>query len=81
MSIRFRKRIKILPGLFINLSKSGLSATVGKRGSSVNLKPGKPARATTGIPGSGIYATEKITISPTLIVLLAIAAIAAWLFA
>lgn len=81
MSIRFRKRIKILPGVVINLSKSGCSATVGKRGTSVNLSPGKPTKATAGIPGSGIYATEKITISPTLIALLAIAAIAAWLFA
>ena len=32
MGFRFSKRIKILPGVSINLSKSGVSASVGPRG-------------------------------------------------
>lgn len=34
MGWRFRKRIKIAPGVNINLSKSGISTTIGKRGAS-----------------------------------------------
>ena len=32
MALFFRKRIKILPGVTLNLSKSGVSATVGRKG-------------------------------------------------
>ena len=37
MSILFRRRIKIIPGVRLNISKSGLSASVGVRGASVTL--------------------------------------------
>ena len=53
MPIRLRKRIKILPGVYINLSKSGISTSVGMRGASVTLGHGK-TRTNLGIPGTGI---------------------------
>ncbi|ATF73893.1 DUF4236 domain-containing protein [Pasteurella multocida] len=57
---KFRKRVKIAPGITVNLSKSGVSATVGVKGASVNIgKNG--AYLNTGIPGTGIYSRTKIS--------------------
>lgn len=59
MPIRLRKRIKILPGVYINLSKSGISTSIGVRGASVTVGHGK-TRTNVGIPGTGIsYNTIK----------------------
>ncbi|STO54391.1 Uncharacterised protein [Canicola haemoglobinophilus] len=56
---KFRKRIKIAPGISINLSKSGISTTVGVKGLSVNLgKDGTYLNA--GLPGTGIYTRTKL---------------------
>jgi hypothetical protein len=60
MGYRFRKSIKILPGIRFNLSKSGVSATVGKPGASVNISE-RGTRGTVGLPGSGISYSEKLT--------------------
>ena len=57
--MRFRKTIKIVPGIKLNVSKSGISTTLGKKGLSVNMgKDG--AYLNTGIPGTGIYNRQKI---------------------
>lgn len=53
MPFRFKKSFKIAPGIRINLSKSGISTSIGKRGASVNLSK-RGTRLTTGIPGSGL---------------------------
>jgi hypothetical protein len=37
MGFRFRKRIKLFPGLWLNASKSGISASVGGHGATLNL--------------------------------------------
>ena len=59
MSLKFRKRIRVFPGFTLNLSKSGMSATLGVRGCSVNI--GKNGRyLNTGIPGTGLYDRKKI---------------------
>jgi hypothetical protein len=57
--MRFRKSIKIAPGLKLNLSKSGISSTFGGKGLSVNIG-GKGAYLNTGIPGTGISNRTKI---------------------
>ncbi|HSD07893.1 DUF4236 domain-containing protein [Flavobacterium sp.] len=57
--MRFRKSIKILPGIKVNLSKTGLSTTVGAKGLSVNAGK-KGTYFNTGIPGTGIYNRQKI---------------------
>lgn len=60
MGIRFRKRVKVAPGINLNFSKSGTSVTVGGKGGSINIgKNGVYGNA--GIPGTGIYAREKIS--------------------
>ncbi len=63
MGFRFRKRIKILPGIWFNLSKSGISTSIGGKGLTVNLKNGK-TRTTVGIPGTGISYSETSTGNP-----------------
>lgn len=57
--MRFRKSIRICKGLRINLSKSGISTTIGGRGSSFNF--GKNGVYwNTSIPGTGLYDRKKI---------------------
>lgn len=58
MPIRFRKSIKILPGVRLNLSKSGISVTLGGKLFSLNL--GKTGTyANVDLPGSGlVYRTR-----------------------
>jgi hypothetical protein len=73
MGFRFQKRIPILPGVWINLSKSGVSASLGERGSTINIGKNGPT-ATVGLPGTGL--SYRAGLSTTLLlVLLAAAAI------
>lgn len=59
MGFRFQKRIKLLPGLSVNLSKSGVSSSFGATGARVTLGHGQK-RTTLGLPGSGIsHSTVK----------------------
>lgn len=53
MAFRFRKSIKIAPGVRLNLSRSGVSTTLGGRGLSMNVSR-RGTRVTAGIPGTGI---------------------------
>jgi hypothetical protein len=53
MSIRFQKRIKILPWIYLNISKSGFSFSFGKQGIKANVSS-KGIRGTVGIPGTGV---------------------------
>lgn len=59
MAWSFRKRIKILPGLTINLGKRGVSATLGRPGLSVSAgKKGTYVNA--GLPGTGLSTRTRI---------------------
>jgi len=57
MALRFRKSFKIAPGVRINLSKSGVSTSVGGKGLTANLSK-RGTRVTTSIPGSGLSASK-----------------------
>lgn len=60
MAWSFKRRVKIIPGVHLNLSKSGISTSVGVRGANVTLaKSG--TYLNTGIPGTGIYQRQKIS--------------------
>ena len=56
MAFRFFRRMKIAPGVSVNLSKSGASMSFGPRGAKVTVGP-KGVRKTVGIPGTGAYYT------------------------
>lgn len=59
MGWSFRKRVKIIPGVHLNVSKSGISTTIGVRGANVNISK-KGTYLNTGIPGTGISSRKKI---------------------
>ncbi|TNH04504.1 DUF4236 domain-containing protein [Testudinibacter sp. TR-2022] len=59
MALKFRKRVKIVPGVTVNLSKSGVSGTFGAKGASVNVGK-KGTYLNTGIPGTGIYDRQRL---------------------
>lgn len=60
MALRFRKSVKLAPGLRINLSGSGLSWSLGPRGASVGIGK-RGTYLNTGIPGTGLYARKKLS--------------------
>ncbi|KQS30986.1 hypothetical protein ASG33_11525 [Dyadobacter sp. Leaf189] len=60
MAWSFRKRIKIIPGVHFNFSKSGITTSIGVRGASLTI--GKSGTyLNTGIPALGLYHREKLT--------------------
>ena len=69
---RFRKTISILPGVRINLSKTGVSGSLGGHGATVNVGK-KGEQVTLGIPGTGM--SYRTPLSTTLFVGLILVAI------
>lgn len=61
MSWRFRKTFKVMPGVKLNLTRRGLSATVGASPFSVNVGPQGVYR-NIAIPGTGIWSRERLDI-------------------
>jgi len=59
MAFRFQKRIKIFPGLRLNVSKTGISWTVGTRGASVTSRDGK-LTGNVGLPGTGLSYRKRL---------------------
>lgn len=53
MGFSFRKRIKILPGVHLNLGKRGVSMSAGVKGFSITRGHGRTG-VSVGIPGTGI---------------------------
>ena len=60
MGFRFRKSVKLFPGVRINLSKSGPSLSVGGRGHTLNVSS-RGTRATVGIPGTGVSFSKRLS--------------------
>jgi uncharacterized protein DUF4236 len=59
MGLRFQRRLSVIPGLRVNLSKSGASLSIGHRGAWYTVGP-RGRRVSLGLPGTGIYWTEKV---------------------
>lgn len=60
MAFRFHKRIKILPGLRLNVGKTGISSTVGRRGLSVTSGK-RGTYLNTGLPGTGLSLRQRLS--------------------
>lgn len=57
MAFRFRRSIRLLPGIRLNLGRRGVSVSAGVRGAHVTI--GKDGtRTTVGIPGTGMSYTD-----------------------
>jgi hypothetical protein len=65
MGVRFRKRIKLAPGLHLNLSGSGLSLSAGPRGASMTFGGRGGTYMNAGIPGTGLYMRERVGAAPS----------------
>lgn len=59
MAIRFRKCIKLAPGIRMNLSGSGASWTFGPQGMSVGVGR-RGSHLNAGIPGSGLFTRTRL---------------------
>jgi hypothetical protein len=64
MAFLFRKRIKILPDVWFNLSKRGVSTSVGGKGITVNIKDDN-VRTTASIRGTGLSYRTTSTSTPS----------------
>jgi len=60
MGFRFRRSFKIVPGVRLNVSKSGLSASIGRPGATLNVGGKRGARVTVGLPGTGLSYSEQL---------------------
>jgi hypothetical protein len=59
MGLRFRRNVRIAPGVALNLSKSDVSLSLGKPGLAINLNSAGH-KTTVGLPGSGLsYQTSR----------------------
>jgi len=59
MPVRIRKTFTLFPGVRVNLSKGGMSISVGKQGFTLNFSK-RGVRQTTGLPGTGISHTSYL---------------------
>ena len=59
MAWNFRRRKKIAPGVYINMSKKGISTTLGPKGASMTFRP-NGTYMNTSIPGTGMYNRRRI---------------------
>ncbi len=60
MGLRFFRRVRLAPGLTLNLSKSGGSLSFGGRGARLTVGGRRGSRATVGLPGTGLYYTTAV---------------------
>ncbi len=60
MPFRFRRTIRVAPGLSINLGKKSASLRVGGRGAGYTISTNGNRTTTVGLPGTGISWTKTI---------------------
>jgi Protein of unknown function (DUF4236) len=59
MGWRFRRSLKIAPGLRLNLSKRGAGMSIGPRGAKVSVNSRGQVRRTVSLPGTGLSHTTQ----------------------
>jgi hypothetical protein len=59
MTLRFRRSIKLLPGVHVNLGLHGAGLSVGPRGFHVGMNR-RGVYTSAGIPGTGLYAVHHV---------------------
>jgi Protein of unknown function (DUF4236)/Bacterial SH3 domain len=60
MGFRFRRSVRLLPGIRLNFGLRGISTSVGGKGFTLNFSK-RGVRSTVGIPGTGISYSEMLT--------------------
>lgn len=73
--VRFRKTWSILPGVKINLSKTGVSTSIGGKGATINVGSQGRRMITLGIPGTGLSYRAPVGWSIVILLLAVIAVV------
>lgn len=60
MAFRFRRSMKIAPGLRVNFTHRGVSARIGPRGLGYTVNASGHQNVSAGIAGSGIHMSKQI---------------------
>ena len=60
MGIRFRKSVKIAPGVHLNIGKKSAGVSVGSKCSGISYNSKTGARKRFSVPGTGVSYSEKI---------------------
>ena len=71
MGFRFRKIISVIPGVKVNLSKGGVSTSLGGHGATVNVGSSGKKTLTLGIPGTGLSYQLPLTWGALAVLLIA----------
>ena len=59
MSVRFRRSLRLLPGVRLNIGTRSMSVTVGRPGATVNFS-NRGTYGNVGVPGTGISIRERL---------------------
>jgi hypothetical protein len=54
MGLRFQRRVRLFPGLSLNLSRSGVGVSMGTRGVHVGITGRGQRYTSVGLPGTGV---------------------------
>ena len=54
MAMRFRRSVKVAPGVKVNLSKKNVGVTVGSKGAHYSVNTSGRKTTTVGVPGTGV---------------------------
>jgi hypothetical protein len=60
MGFRFQRRVTLFPGVRLNFSRGGVSASIGPRGASVTVGP-RGSTLNLGIPGTGLSFRQQLS--------------------
>lgn len=61
MALRFRKSFKIAPGLRVNVTHRGASASIGPKGAGYSIHSDGSQHASAGLPGTGLSVSHKVS--------------------
>ena len=61
MSIRFRRSVKLIPGVRLNFNKDSVGMSFGVPGARYTMNSKGRRTASVGIPGTGLYSTEVLS--------------------
>ena len=64
MGFRFRKSLRLMPGVRLTLSRRGLSASAGPRGARLSINTSGRMTRTFSLPGTGISHVRTIRPRP-----------------
>ena len=60
MALRFRKSMKVMPGVRVTLGKKGISGSLGATGARVSVNSKGQIRGTAGLNGTGLSSTSVL---------------------